>query len=92
MSRQRLRRTHRQSQPGPGRGCLQGLSQKPAGLQGDISLQAMDGGFLFGFVALIAAFITCRKHGHQLLLLVYRKAIFNQKKEKPVESLTISAV
>lgn len=85
MSRQRLRRIH----GWPGRVCLQGLSQKPAGLQGGISLKAMDRGFLFGFVA---AFITCRKHGHQLLLLVYRRAIFNQKNEKLVESLTISAV
>lgn len=92
MSRQRLRRTHGQSQPGPSKVCLQGVSQKRAGLQGAISLRAMDRGFLFCFVALIAAFITCRKHGHQLLLLVYRKAIFNQKKEKPFESLTISAV
>lgn len=63
-----------------------------AGLKEVISLQGMSGVFvLFCLGPLIAAFITLRKHGHQLPLLVHRKAIFNKKKEKSFESLTISA-
>ena len=63
-----------------------------AGLKEVISLQGMDGGGCFVLLgAPYSCFYNFEKTRHQLPLLIHRKAIFNKKKEKPFESLTISA-